>query len=226
MSALDLLFPPRCVACGELLGTSELLCELCRATLIPAAEPACGICAEPTGEGLATCARCLAEPPPFFRVHVAFAFTGAMTEAIPRFKYQDRPFLAAPLALLAYPALAEGLSACDCVAPIPLHDARLRERGFDQALLLAEQLALRAGLPLEPALLQRVRKTSHQVGQSRGARAENLAGAFEARGPLAGKRVALVDDVVTTTATAREAARALRGKGAAEVRIVALARAG
>lgn len=223
MSWLDAVFPPRCAGCGALLPEAAPLCPDCRATLVDPPEPACAICAEPL-DAPGRCGRCQAEPPPFAKVQVAFGFAGAMAEAIPRFKYQDRPFLAAPLADLALPRLRSALEGCDAVAPIPLHDARLRERGFDQALLLARELGRRAGKPVEEALLTRTRPTLHQVGSNRVERAENLRGAFAAR-PSTLKRVALVDDVVTTTATARDAARALRDAGVGEVVIVALARA-
>ncbi|MBS2027999.1 MAG: ComF family protein [Deltaproteobacteria bacterium] len=226
MSVLDVLFPPRCAACGALLPDSAPLCETCQATLLDAPEPACPRCAEPVSGPDETCARCRRDPPPFSRVQVAFGFEGAMSEAIPRFKYQDRPFLAGPLVALAWPRLQSALVGLDAIAPIPLHTARLRERGFDQALLLAQELATRAKLTLLPELLVRTRATEHQVGARREARAENLRGAFavasDGRIP---KRLALIDDVVTTTATARDAARALRDAGAEEIRVLALARA-
>jgi ComF family protein len=226
MSLLDIVFPPRCVACGELLQQPMPLCAPCHATLLPAPQPGCVRCAEPVDGEDESCPRCTASPPPFERIHAAFAFAGAMAEAIPRFKYEDRPFLAAPLVSLALPALLPALQGCEAIAPIPLHDARLRERGFDQALLLAEELARAVNLPLERRLLKRLKQTEHQVGAPRARRAENLAGAFEAtRAASTLKRVVLVDDVVTTTATARDAARALREAGVEMIRVVALARA-
>jgi ComF family protein len=224
VSLLDLLYPPRCAACATLLAEAAPLCEPCTATLLPAPEPGCDRCGELL-EAPGRCARCQAEPPAFSQVRAAFAFAGAMAEAIPRFKYQDKPFLAGPLCALAFPRLQSALAGCDAVAPIPLHDARLRERGYDQALLLAEALAKRAGLPLARELLLRTRATLHQVGSNRAARADNLRGAFAVAPGSIPAVVALVDDVVTTTATARDAARALREAGAREVRVVALARA-
>ena len=226
MSVLDVLFPPRCAACGALVANPTPLCETCLPTLLDAPEPACPRCAESVNAPGEACAKCRREPPPFTRVHVAFGFEGAMAEAIPRFKYQDRPFLAAPLVALAWPRLEGALAGIDAIAPIPLHLSRLRERGFDQALLLAEELAKRSKLALASELLVRTRSTLHQVGANRDARAENLQGAFAvASGAAVPKRVALIDDVVTTTATARDAARALRSAGAEEIRVLALARA-
>lgn len=226
MSALDLLFPPRCAACGALLVQAAPLCAPCQATLLAAPDPGCVRCAEPVDERGMTCPRCTQSPPPYARIHAAFAFAGAMAEAIPRFKYEDRPFLAKPLVQLALPRLQGAFEGCEVIAPIPLHGARPRERGYDQALLLAEELARRVKLPLERRLLERVKATEHQVGAPRLRRAENLAGAFVAA-PHARRfaRVALVDDVVTTTATASDAARALREVGATSITIVALARA-
>jgi len=225
VSALDLLFPPRCAACGDLLVEAAPLCEPCHATLVPLPDQGCPVCAEPL-EAPGPCMACRDDPPPFERVRAAFAFGGAAAEALVRFKYRDAPTLAGPLAELAWPALGEGLRGCDAIAPIPLHPTRLRQRGFDQAALLAQALAARAGRPCALDLLVRTRATPQQVGAARADRHQNLRGAFRAgpRAPMP-KRVALVDDVVTTTATARDAARALREAGVEAVHIAAIARA-
>ena len=227
MSVLDVLFPPRCAACGALLPDAAPLCEACQATLLDAPEPACPRCAEPVSGPGEICARCRLESAAVFenpggvrlrrrdeRGHPALQVPGP---AVPR--------RAASIAL-AWPRLQSTLAGLDAIAPIPLHTSRLRERGFDQALLLAQELATRAKLTLVPELLVRTRATEHQVGARREARAENLRGAFAvASGASVPKRLALIDDVVTTTATARDAARALRDAGAEEIRVLALARA-
>jgi ComF family protein len=220
---LDLFYPPRCPACRSLVG-EEGFCRACRETLTDLPLAHCPRCAEPEVEGL--CAHCRAVPPAFESVVAPCLHGGALADAIHRFKYEDRPQLARPLAALARPCVAEALAWCDLVCPVPLHDERLRQRGYDQALLVARELARSAGRPVEARALRRTRKTAPQVGRDRAGRAANVAGAFEAdRFRVAGKRVLLVDDVVTTGATANAAARALLEGGAAAVRVAALARA-
>lgn len=227
MSLLDLIYPPRCAACGDRMAEAAPLCSGCAPALVPVPEPWCGRCGVPV-EGEGDCGRCRLHPPPFAEAHAAFAFAGAIREAVTRFKYLDAPHLAGPLAALSWPALAGALARCDAVVPAPLHRDRLRRRGYDQALLLAEAWARLAHKPCwEP--LERIRATERQVGAGAAARLENLAGAFAVRGQrgrwVAGARLLLVDDVITTGATLRAAAHALVSAGAARVTVAAVARA-
>ena len=157
-----------------------------------------------------------------------FAYGAPLTGALHALKYSGRADLAKPLARLIAPHIAEHASSWDALVPVPLHPLRLAERGYNQAALLARGCA--AGTPLRvlPLALTRTRHAARQVGQSRGERLINAQGAFCVREPraLAGKRVALVDDVVTTGATAMACADALRTVGADVCAVVALARAG
>jgi ComF family protein len=142
-------------------------------------------------------------------------------EAIHRLKYERREDLARCLGVL--------FDACErpratAVVPIPLHPSRLRERGYDQARLLAQAAAERFCLPLRDALV-RHRPTPRQVGLDRGARERNLRAAFSAKGDVTGLRLCLIDDVLTTGATASAAAGALLAAGAARVEVRTLARA-
>jgi ComF family protein len=220
---LDLLFPPRCPGCRQLQSQAGF-CRGCLETFADLPPLRCRRCCEPEVEGL--CAHCRQDPPAFERAQVPFLYGGALAEALHRFKYEDCPQYAPELARTALPAAEEELAWCTLIAPIPLHRARLRQRGYDQALLLARWLARAAGRRLEARAVKRVRETTPQVGQDRVARARNVAGAFEAVAALArGQRVLLVDDVLTTGATAHEAAKALRAAGAEAVRVLALARA-
>jgi ComF family protein len=194
---LELLFPPRCAACDQL--GREPFCALCEETLEPAA------------------------PLSIAGVEVAlarFEYGGAVALALAALKYQRRIDLGRPLARL----LAAGpVPAHDLVVPVPLGPRRLRERGFNQARLLAQLLR-----PPWTRLLLRVKDAPAQVGADRAARAAQVRGAFVAPRPgrIAGRRVLLVDDVVTTGATAAAAAAALRAAGARSVALLALARAG
>jgi ComF family protein len=219
-----LLFPDRCGACESLCEGP--FCAPCADTLIPV--PAgCPLCGEPSDEALLPalrprrCAPCRSTPPPFARAEAPYLFGGALADAVHRFKYEGREELARPLS-----ALFAGCQPprADVVAPIPLHPSRLRERGYDQAALLARHAARRWGLAMRP-LLRRIRATGQQVGQDRRRREQNVRGAFRARPCAAQRRVCLVDDVLTTGATAAEAARALLLAGAICVEIRTLARA-
>jgi ComF family protein len=156
-------------------------------------------------------------------VRAAGLFGGPLADAVHAFKYGGRPALARPLgAWLARRApLPEGA----LVVSVPLARARRVARGYDQAALLADALARAAGRRRAAAALRRVRETPPQVGKTREERARNVARAFEARAAVAGRDVVLVDDVVTTGATADAAAAALRRAGARSVVVVALARA-
>jgi ComF family protein len=151
---------------------------------------------------------------------------GPIARAIHQFKYEDHPELAPLLAhLLALEAASFLAGAPDLVCAIPLHRKRFHQRRFDQAQLLAGELARRTGRRCVPGALVRHRATERQVGLNESERDLNVAGAFRGQASVRGARLLLVDDVLTTGATARAAARALLGVGALEVQVLALARA-
>jgi ComF family protein len=193
---LDLLLAPRCAGCD---AAGAWLCLECR--------HAC----DPERRG---------------RIHAAGTYGGALRRAIHRFKYDGERALASELgALVAARAAADIArgSALDVVVPAVSHATRVRERGYDQAALLAAHVALRCGLPLR-APLRRVRASTPQVALDRAARAKNVRGAFVAEaGSLRGLRVALIDDVATTGATLAAATGAIRAAGARDVRAYVVA---
>lgn len=153
-----------------------------------------------------------------------FDYGGALANAIHRFKYVPRADLARPLGDLLVRGVPDAVARPpDLVVPVPLHPARLVERGFNQAALLARPVARRLGARLGPRLLERVRDTPRQAQLDRVRRATNLVGAFRVRGDVAGRHVLLVDDVRTTGATLTECARALRSAGAGRVTTLVLA---
>lgn len=219
-----LLFPDRCASCDSL--SEGPFCPPCADTLMPV-PLGCPLCGEPGDEALLPalrprrCARCRASPPLYARAEAPYLLGGALADAVHRFKYEGREELARGLS-----ALFAGCQPprADVVAPIPLHPVRLRQRGYDQAALLAREAARQWSLPVRP-LLRRVRATPQQVGSDRRRREENVRGAFRALSAAAGRRVCLVDDVLTTGATAAEAARTLLAAGAIRVEIRTLARA-
>ncbi len=155
-------------------------------------------------------------------------FDGALRDAIHALKYRSHEAVAEPLAEIMARAFAgTGLARhADVLVPIPIHTSRLLERGFNQSELLARILARRIGVPLEPRVLRKVRKTAHQVDLPLDERGINIRNSFSVRRPerIAGKRVLLIDDVFTSGSTLNEAARVLLAAGAREVRAYTLAR--
>ena len=145
-------------------------------------------------------------------LYAGLLYNDAAATLIRRFKYHHGQYLAQTLACF----LPE-IPAVDCIVPVPLHPARQKQRGYNQSLLLAGELAQREGLPLEPALLIRRRDTANQASLSADERPGNVQGAFRAHGQVRSRRILLVDDVVTTGATLCACAEALRAKGAAGV---------
>jgi ComF family protein len=223
---LELLYPPACLACARVLPARAFFCETCDTALERLPPKRCRTCAEPGDFPRATCPRCRASPPPFSRAWAPFAHEGPLARAIHRFKYEDHPELAAPLAALLAEESRDFLSqAPPLVLALPLHPRRYRERQYDQAQLLAGELARATGRTAPVGLLTRARETQRQVGLSESERARNVAGAFSASPAVAGQALLLVDDVLTTGATARAAATALRAAGASRVEVLTLARA-
>lgn len=218
---LELVYPPRCAACGE-PARPEPFCEVCAGAVDPVPS-GCTRCGVPGPETL--CGACRVAPPAFEQVRAGGLFGGPLAEAVHALKYGGRPALARPLG--AWLASRAALPLGSLVVSVPLARGRRVERGYDQAALLADALARasRAGARRARGALRRVRETPPQVGRTREERARNVAGAFEATGAVAGRDVVLVDDVVTTGATADAAAAALRRAGARSVVVVALARA-
>ncbi len=215
----DALLPQRCVAC-ERFGAA--LHRECLATLDVATGPRCPRCWAPTlREGGDVCAHCTAEPPACGGLRAPFRFTGAARRALLEAKFRGITAVLSPLAAAAAEVVpaAWGVTA---VVAVPLHRARERRRGYNQAAILAAEVAARLDVPAASTWLRRVRATPPQAGLDATQRVRNLVGAFEASG--ASGRVLLVDDVTTTGATFEAAARALLAGGAIEVFALAIAR--
>ncbi|RMD97301.1 MAG: ComF family protein, partial [Deltaproteobacteria bacterium] len=173
------------------------------------------------------CIRCSPDPPPFRRVYAAVPFAPPVDGWIHRFKYGRERVLAGVLAgIVAERIDPRGeVPPPDFLVPVPLHPTRLRERGFNQALLLARSLGKAWRIPVLPSLIERVRPTPPQARLDHTARQANVAGAFRLRGEVRGKRLLLVDDVMTTGATVGACAEVLRTGGAASIGVVTVARA-
>jgi ComF family protein len=220
-SIAELVWPPRCAGCREPTA-AEPFCPVCEGALMPMAS-GCIRCGLP-GPG-SVCGACLASPPAFAAVRAGGLFGGPLADAVHALKYGDRPAISRPLGawLAARVAIPDGAA----IVSVPLGRRRRIERGYDQAALLADELASAAGRSGSRlrGVLVRIRETAPQVGRGRTARSRNVRGAFWATCAVEGREVALVDDVVTTGATADAAARALLDAGAVRVTVLALARA-
>lgn len=214
--------PGQCEVCRA--WRHARLCDIC-VQRFAAGRPRCRQCALPLAGGAERCGDCVRDPPPFEHTACVADYAFPWDGLVAAFKFRGRVELAGPLAALLARAAAPW-PAPDLVCPVPLSPARLSERGYNQAWELARRAA--GGTPARADLLLRPLDTAHQADLTRAERLRNLRSAFVAhpahRAALAGRRVALVDDVFTTGATARAAALALRQAGAAAVDVWVVAR--
>lgn len=229
---LDLLYPRTCTGCGgDLEADAHHVCWDCRASLRTIGPPQCALCGNPV-EGRIDhayiCYHCTQLQPAFDCARSALRFEGVAAELIHAFKYREALWLQDDLVELLEVCVHVHFSSgdFDALACVPLHHVRQRERGYNQARLLADGLARRLGKPVWPRVLKRVRPTGTQTHLTARDRVTNVKGAFGVRRAerVRGKRILLVDDVMTTGATTSECARALKQAGAAVVSVVTLAR--
>jgi len=224
LTSLLARLPSQCALCRD--WPSRPVCEPCAARFAASA-PRCQTCALPLPAGVARCGDCVVHPPPLDACLAACDYAWPWPDCVADFKFHGDTGWAGPLAQLlrAIPSAAALLDACDCVLPMPLAPGRLRERGFNQALELARRLAPGR---TDVALLLCPRERPRWAGVSRAERMRNLQGAFAVEplraDALAGRRVVLVDDVMTTGASLFSAAQVLRRAGAAHVAGIVLAR--
>ncbi|HTZ70028.1 MAG TPA: ComF family protein [Acetobacteraceae bacterium] len=230
---LDVLLPPHCPACGDEVALQGTICASCFASLTFITRPLCVVCGLPFASlGLAgresTCGRCLETPPPWRQARAALLYDDASRRLILPMKHADRQENADILAAHMVRAGAALLTETDLLVPVPLHRARLFRRGFNQAALLARTIGRRAALPACLDALCRIRPT-HMLGTLTAAeRAAELAGAFALRiaraDRIAGQRILLIDDVLTSGATAGACARTLLDAGARHVDVLVATR--
>ncbi|MBC7162587.1 MAG: ComF family protein [Immundisolibacter sp.] len=219
------LLPPQCTLCGA-AGSERLpLCDACRGEL-PYLGRACERCAQPLPVA-GVCGRCLRHPPPQDRAHAAFHYAAPLDRLVQRLKFGRRLGLARLTgALLAKAAQSGHWERPELLIPVPLHDRRLRQRGYDQAQAIAREAGRRLGIPVDAHACRRIRATAPQTGLALADRRRNVRGAFAVQKPPAVSHVAVVDDVMTTGATAGALALALKRAGVARVDVWALCRAG
>jgi len=230
---LDLIFPPRCAGCGRVLGDDGLppFCPACQAEVRLLQSPLCTRCGAPFDGGDADhlCGACLADPPGFTLARSVGRYESVLLDAIHRFKYGGDTALGRALGrfMTRHPCPGMEIDADTRIIPVPLHVNRLRERGFNQALILARELARPGGQTVDFLSLKRRHATDPQVRLGKNARRRNIRGAFVVTRPerIADRRILLVDDVYTTGSTVGECARVLMAHQAAEVAVLTLARA-
>ena len=227
VAALDLIFPAVCPLCAARLGEGrrDPLCGGCWRSFTRLTPPWCTHCGAPSVAPTDRCSACRDTAFAFDYARAASVYGDAVREAIHALKFNGRRSLARPLGDLVRDQCGDVLGERpDALIPVPLARTRERERGFNQAELIAERLGERSGIKVRPRWLVRLRATAAQSDLTAEARRANVAGAFAASSSVAGRHVAVVDDVVTTWATAAECARVLRLAGARRVGVLAVAR--
>jgi ComF family protein len=234
LKASNLLVPPVCLGCRASLADHHALCPHCWRNIAFIRAPLCDRMGIPlpfdaTGgrDGPSVSAAALAEPPDYDRARAAAHFSGTIRKLVHDFKYADRQEVRVLLAQWLMAAGHELLSDAHVIVPVPMGRRRLFWRTFNQAAILAHELGRRSGIAVDTAALKRRRATRPQVGLTRAQRRDNLEGAFAVlkrrQGRIGGHNVLLIDDVITTGATANACARALKRAGAARVDVLAVA---
>lgn len=229
-TALDLALPPLCPACREPVE-GQALCPACWSKLSFITRPYCERLGIPfvydPGPGILSM-EAIADPPAYQRARAAVRFDEILRALVHALKYSDRLDLAPMMGRWISHAGRELLAEADALVPVPLHWRRLWTRRFNQSAMLAAAISAQSGVPIATGVLKRVKPTAQQVGLSRTERAANVQGAFrvppEARGAVAGRRLVLVDDVLTSGAKVEGCARALLRAGAANVDVLIFAR--
>ncbi len=229
---LDVLLPPICHICHSFIPNADTIhiCTICHDRLPLIISPLCPICGIPfAGAGLDHfCGACLTHPPHYDTARAHFLYEGSVRDLIHSFKYSRMTHLRKPLALLTLQGMREFVTDQNphFIVPVPLHRSRLRERGFNQAVLLGSVLSHQLSLPIRTNVLVRTRPTEPQIELPAAERRSNVKGAFAVirQESVADKRILLLDDVMTTGSTMDECAKELKKAGAAAVIAVTVAR--
>lgn len=227
---LHLLLPPVCPLCAGTMpfAAHDPFCPTCMAGVLPLPPAHCSHCALPYVHSGAIaahlCSRCLLDPPVYRATYAAGLYQQQLRLAVQHFKFHQRPGLDRCLATLLERALPPDLPS-DLLIPVPLHPARLRQRTYNQALLLARDIGRRRRLEVSGTRLIKVCETAPQQELSARQRRHNLRDVFRLQQDVRGRRILLVDDVMTTGATVAACSRVLLDGGAAEVRVAVVGRA-
>jgi ComF family protein len=226
----DLMMPPACAACHQPLGVHHSLCPSCWRDVAFIRAPLCDVTGIPlpfdTG-GRTVSARAIARPPAYDRARAVARHEASMRMLVHQFKYADRHEARPLFGRWLSEAGRELLEDANVIVPVPMGRMRLVLRRYNQAAILANEVSRLTGVPVSPLALRRAKRIPRQVGLTRAQRLDNVSGAFAVarsrRTEIAGKHVVLIDDVVTTGATAEACARVLKRAGAIRVDVLALA---
>lgn len=229
---VDVALPPGCMTCRAAVDAPGCLCGACWSRIAFIAPPICDRLGTPLpygfGEGRLISAEAREAPPAYGRARAVAAFGEVTRDLIHALKYADRLDVAPPMGRMMARAGADILADAQALVPVPLHRLRLWRRRFNQSAALAGVIGRETGLPVRAGWLERRRATLPQVGLDRAARARNVQGAFAvpdmAEGDLRGRRLVLVDDVLTTGATIDACVKALQRAGAGQVDVLVFAR--
>ncbi len=227
----DIFFPLVCAGCGKQINTNSLFCAECQESIQVITLPFCQICGRPFPlkyTSTHVCGGCLKNPPFFKAARSVFIYTEPIKRSIIQFKFKGNTALANDLAKMLLFHLQDFLGQIkpETVIPVPLHLKRLRERGYNQCVLLAQIIAKYLKIPCEKMVLKKVKPTLPQVGLSQAQRHKNVKGSFAVIHPqlVKGKRILLIDDVFTTGSTVNECAKVLHKAGASGVWVATLSR--
>jgi ComF family protein len=223
--ALDFALPPRCAGCGTIVGEVHSFCADCWRQIEFLGDSRCSTCGLPLqGTEATNCGACLARPPRIARTRSAVAYDDLSRGLAIRLKYGRKVAIARTMARYMAPLVEKGDN--PVLVPVPLHRARLWQRGFNQSALVAREISRRLDIASDPFLIRRIKHTPPLKGMSALQRRKAVAGAFKVpdQSAVEGRTIILVDDVLTTGSTAEACARTLKRAGAARVELVSWAR--
>ena len=230
--AVDMIWPPTCIHCRAAIQDAHGLCPACWRGLSLIERPYCERLGTPFAVdhgGPMLSPEAIANPPAFDHARAVALYDDTARALVTKLKFSDRADLALTMGRMMAAAGRDLLDQADAIVPVPLHRLRFWQRRYNQAALLAAAVAKASGVPHHDLWLARIRRTPPQVGLSKAQRAANLTGAFRVpqahAAALAGRRIVLIDDVLTTGATVSAAARALRRAGAARIDVLTFAHA-
>ncbi|MDR2782119.1 MAG: ComF family protein [Holosporaceae bacterium] len=228
LNAFDVCFPLMCCNCGEIVD-SEGICPKCWKKIKWISEPKCKICGTPFEVNITEiCVNCLNNRPNFDQVIAVFEYDDSSRNILLKFKHGDATYLCPQLATWIYRASKDAIQNADLLVPVPIHFFKRLKRKYNQSELLARELEKMSGITYEPRILQKSKRTPQQEGLSKNMRLQNVRGSFSVNEKyesiLQQKTVVLVDDVLTTGATANECAKVLKKHGAEKVIVLVVAR--
>lgn len=228
----DLIYPPLCVLCKNPLSPiqkKDQICSFCQSTIMPNRPPFCSLCSRPLADPYSQfCVSCERRPQHFDKAWASCLYNDPMRRLIHLFKYGQKTHLQYFFVKLVNEFLEKfhvGLTDYDLMVAVPLHSARLRERGYNQAHLLAERFSQQWATPLSLGNVARIRNTRNQATLSQKERWTNIHGAFRIKSPseFDGKKILIIDDLLTTGATLNEMAKVLKNSGARHVGVLTVA---